>query len=110
MEKNVSANVVHVVTWNVNDNSKMKDGYSDSAMDKVIVILTIFKKLFFASLGRWVSSILLFCHRNDGKLQPRAKNMEKIVQVKKMLSPQAKHQENIQMLAAVQLRLRNCRK
>ena len=46
MERHASANVVQVVTWNVNDNSKMKDGYSHSAMDKVIVILMVFKAWF----------------------------------------------------------------
>ena len=51
MDRHASANVVHVVTWNVNDNSKMRDGYSDSAMDKVIVILIAFKPWF----PLWVS-------------------------------------------------------
>ena len=51
MERHASANVVHVVTWNVNDNSKMKAGYSHSAMDKVIVILIVFKACFYCELA-----------------------------------------------------------
>lgn len=51
MERHASANVVHVVTWNVNANSKMKDGYSHSAMDKVIVILIVFKAYFYCELA-----------------------------------------------------------
>ena len=51
MERHASANVVHVVTWNVNDNSKMKAGYSHSAMDKVIVILKVLKLGFYSELA-----------------------------------------------------------